>query len=293
MRVLITGASGFIGYKLASNFVDMGDEVVALCNKNVTPQGCIGVKVNLATKVPDIPKGRYDIVYHLAAATPLVKSFDGSRAINYDGTKNILKAINGRTESFVYVTGTGIYGKIDSMITANTPCNPHTKYSKVRLEAQRYAQRICDKNKNTFLVACMGDVYGSGGWLSSQIVPRIKKNRFKVPGNGEYVKSFVHIDDVITALTAIGKQSTGGVHILADSEPIKFSDFIRLICKLLGKDYSGNIPSVIAKIVMGREVVEMLTTSTVCDGSAMAKMIDVKYPSYKVGIPAAINEIIT
>ena len=187
----------------------------------------------------------------------------------------------------------GIYGKTNSPITSETKPNPHTKYSKVRLEAQNYAQSACSKDNNAFAVACMSDVYGAGGWLASQIVPRIKKNRFKVPGDGEYVKSFVHIDDAVAALGAIGMDSKEGIHILADSEPVMFSEFIRYICKLLDHKYPGNVPSMIAKMLMGQDAVKMLTTPTVCDGSAMAKMINVRYPSYKTGLVEAIGGIIS
>ena len=163
----------------------------------------------------------------------------------------------------------------------------------MRLEAQNYAQSACSKDNNAFAVACMSDVYGAGGWLASQIVPRIKKNRFKVPGDGEYVKSFVHIDDAVAALGAIGMDSKEGIHILADSEPVMFSEFIRYICKLLDHKYPGNVPSMIAKMLMGQDAVKMLTTPTVCDGSAMAKMINVRYPSYKTGLVEAIGGIIS
>ena len=293
MKILVTGASGFIGYKLASDLADSGHEVVALCNKNSAPRGCTSIIADLADRVPDIPNGRYDITYHLAAATPLARSSDGCRGINYGGVKNILDAVKGRTDFFVYVTGTGIYGKTDSPITSETKPNPHTKYSKVRLEAQNYAQSACSKDNSAFAVACMGDVYGAGGWLASQIVPRIKKNRFKVPGDGTYKKSFVHIDDAVTALGAIGMHSKEGIHILADSDPVMFSEFIRYICKLLDHKYPGNIPSMIATMMMGQDAVRMLTTPTVCDGSAMAKMINVRYPSYKTGLVEAIGGIIS
>ena len=106
MKILVTGASGFIGYKLASDLADSGHEVVALCNKNSAPRGCTSIIADLADRVPDIPNGRYDITYHLAAATPLARSSDGCRGVNYGGVKNILDAVKGRTDFFVYVTGT-------------------------------------------------------------------------------------------------------------------------------------------------------------------------------------------
>ena len=108
-----------------------------------------------------------------------------------------------------------------------------------------------------------------------------------------YVKSFVHIDDAVAALGAIGMDSKEGIHILADSEPVMFSEFIRYICKLLDHKYPGNVPSMIAKMLMGQDAVKMLTTPTVCDGSAMAKMINVRYPSYKTGLVEAIGGIIS
>ena len=46
-------------------------------------------------------------------------------------------------------------------------------------------------------------------------------------------------------------------------------------------------------MLMGQDAVKMLTTPTVCDGSAMAKMINVRYPSYKTGLVEAIGGIIS
>ena len=58
MKILVTGASGFIGYKLASDLADSGHEVVALCNKNSAPRGCTSIIADLADRVPDIPNGK-------------------------------------------------------------------------------------------------------------------------------------------------------------------------------------------------------------------------------------------
>ena len=54
---------------------------------------------------------------------PRGRSSDGCRGVNYGGVKNILDAVKGRTDFFVYVTGTGIYGKTNSPITSETKPN--------------------------------------------------------------------------------------------------------------------------------------------------------------------------
>ena len=70
----------------------------------------------------DIPKQGYHII-----CSKLARSSDGCRGVNYGGVKNILDAVKGRTDFFVYVTGTGIYGKTNYPITSETKPNPHTK----------------------------------------------------------------------------------------------------------------------------------------------------------------------
>ena len=94
MKVLVTGASGFIGSRLAQRLISEGDEVYGIIHENPnTVDGMHVITADLSENDFDIPDVNFDVVFHLAAATPLVKDKKKQRKINFDGTVNLFEKI--------------------------------------------------------------------------------------------------------------------------------------------------------------------------------------------------------
>ena len=81
---------------------------------------------------------------------------------------------------------------------------------KIRLDAQRFLEEKCKENSIPLSVAFLGEVYGNGGWFTSQIVKRLEKGNFKMPKGGNYYRCFVHVDDVVDSLIAILENAIKG-----------------------------------------------------------------------------------
>ena len=113
---------------------------------------------------------------------------------------------------------------------------------------------------------------------------------FKIPKSGEYYRSFVHVDDVVSALVAIAeKNAVNETFVVTDSNPVLFKEFINYTCDELGIKHPGSIPTLLAKAVMGGDFVKLLTTSIKTSNAKIAKMIQFQYPSYREGVKAAIS----
>ena len=292
MAVLVTGATGFIGTKLVSKLVGRGDEVTALVRAGQIPNPKIKVVTGDLT-YPDFDfiDDQYDVVYHLAAAWPGEKDKKIQRKVNYDGTVNLFSKIKDKTKFFVYVSGLGAFGDTKSTIDENTNPNPNTDYAKIRLEAQKYLEDNCKQNGIPFTVAYLGDVYGDGGWFQSMMIERLKKGSFKIPGSGKYYRSFVHVDDVASALISIAeKNQTNQSFIVTDSNPVMFSEFVNFVCSKLGVKTPGTIPAFLAKTMLGADFVTLLTTSVKASNSKISKICNIAYPSYKEGVGSVISE---
>ena len=294
MNVLVTGASGFIGSRLASKLVEKNHSVTGLDHKNKPAN--LEIKIingDLTDPSFSIPDEKFDVVYHLAAVTPMEKNKKIIKKVNYEGTVNFFNQIKGKTDFLVYISGLGAFGDPgEKKIDENTPLNPNTFYTKIRLEAQLFLEKKCKENSIHFSVAYLGEVYGDGGWFTSQILSRLKKGNFRMPKAGEYYRCFVHVDDVVNSLIAIAEnQAFDQSFVISDSNPILFKDFINYTSDKLGVKHPGSVPMFLAKTVMGGDFVKLLTTSIKTSNEKISKINSFQYPSYKEGIDSVISKI--
>jgi len=294
LKVLVTGGTGFIGSKLVDKLVNRGATVTCLVRQGgISNPSAKTVTGDLIYPDFILPDEEYDVVYHLAAAWPGEKDKKILRAVNYDGTVNLFSLLKDKAKFIVYVSGLGVFGNPENIVVdENSPIKPHTEYAKLRLESQKFLESNCKEHKIAFSVAYLGDVYGNGGWFKKILVERLKKGSFRMPGSGEYYRSFVHVDDVVSALESmIEKNAINQSFVVTDSMPVTFKDFVSLVCKELGLKAPGTIPIILAKAVMGGDFVNLLTTSTKTSNEKIAKLCDFAYKSYSEGIPATISEM--
>ena len=292
--VLVTGATGFIGSRLVSALVEKKYAVSTLVrNGKHTEITTDEITGDLTDSSLNFEGKDFDCVFHLASHTPLEKNSKVLENVNLNGTKNLFKAINGRTKSVIYISGLGVFGDPgEQIIDESYPRNPNTKFVKIRLEAEKYLRGECQDNGIDFSVVYFGDVYGSKGWFYDILVKRLQKKSFRLPSGGKYFKGFVHVDDAVGSIIAImEKQAFGESFIVSDSTPALFRDFVNFTADELGVKHPGNVPTFLAKAVLGSDLVKLLTTSMKVSNKKISKIYSFKYPIYKEGIPKVISEI--
>ncbi|PIN83888.1 MAG: nucleoside-diphosphate sugar epimerase, partial [Nitrosopumilales archaeon CG11_big_fil_rev_8_21_14_0_20_33_24] len=107
---------------------------------------------------------------------------------------------------------------------------------------------------------------------------------FRIPGNGKYVKNFIHVDDVIGALIAIIQKEETNSYILTDSTPVSFIEFINYISDNLGVKKPKTVPAALAKLVLGSDAINLLTRSVSASNRKISQIYDFKFQSYKEGL---------
>lgn len=294
MKVLITGASGFIGSRLATKLAQKGNTVFALTHDHKIQDPAVKtISADLTSASFTVPDEKFDVVFHLAAATPMEKNKKVVKKINYDGTVNLFNQIKGKTKFLVYISGLGVFGEPgNKIVDENTSLEPNTDYARIRLEAQKFLETKCKDSSIHFTVAYLGEVYGDGGWFTSQFIDRLKKGSFRMPKSGEYYRCFVNVDDVVNALIAIAeKNALDESFIITDSNPVLFKDFINFICDKLGVKHPGSIPTFLANTILGGDFVKLLTTSIKTSNAKISKLYSFQYPSYKEGVESVISKL--
>ena len=220
-KILVTGATGFIGSRLVEKLIENKFNVTSFVRdkNNVNPNSNFVVG-DLTDKELDFAE-KFDTVFHLASHTPLEKNTKILEKVNLDGTKIFFNAIKNKTKSIVYISGLGVYGETgENIVDESFSYNPNTNFVKIRVKAQNFLEENCKENGIDFTVVHFGDVYGSKGWFYEALVRRLLKklSTFKMPKGGNYNKAFVHVDDAVGSLIAIlEKKSFNEKYIVADS----------------------------------------------------------------------------
>ena len=286
-KVLVTGANGFIGTRLVLRLLKKQVQVFSLVrSKDNTNSKSKIVLADLGGSSIELPDENFDVVYHLASLTPHEKNKSTLERVNFEGTKNLFGVVKDKTKSIVYVSGLTVFDSKYNNIDENTPINPDTFYTKLRVKAQRYLEEQCRKNKIDFTVAQVGDiVYGDGGFFMSDMVGRLKKNRFRIPGDGMYFKNYVHVEDVAGALIAmIESDKTNQSFIVTGSNPATFQEFVNFIASQLEIKNPQNIPEFLAKLAIGKDIINLLTRSIKASNDKIKMIYDFQYPKYQDGL---------
>ena len=292
--ILVTGATGFIGSRLVNSLIDKGYNVTSLVRKGKEGNSKSNIIYgDITDEKIDFKDLEFDCVFHLASHTPLEKNKKILEKVNLEGTKKLFEEIKSITKSIIYISGLGVYGETgEIVIDENQKYNPNTNFVKIRLDAEKYLKDNSLDHKIDFAVAHLGDVYGSDGWFYEMLIKRLKKNTFRIPDGGEYYKSFVHVDDAVGSMIAIlEKESFGESFIIADSMPVSFKEFSNFTADQISSKHPGGVPIFLAKIVLGSDLIKLLTTPIKISNKKILEIYDFKYSNYKDGVKQVISEL--
>ena len=291
MKVLVTGAGGFIGSRLSKKLISEGHDVYGVFHESPCQiDGIQVINADLREDNFDIPDVRFDVVFHLASATPLVKDKKKQKRINYDGTVNLFEKIKNKTNFIIYASGLGVFGNAKEIVNEQSQIQPDTDFVKIRLEAQKFLENSCKENNIGFSVCYFGDVYGDGSWFTEMVIKKLRSGLMKVPGKGDYDKCFIHVDDAVGILISIAKNNLKDQsYVCADSTSVTFKEFVDYTADKIGTKHPGGIPMFLAKGVLGGDLVKLLTTPMKISNQKVSEIYSFVYPSYKEGINSILD----
>jgi len=235
-KVLLTGASGFLGSIIETSLVQKGMEVLSLNSVGQL------LYVNIAEKFSLKPDLRIDIVVHAAGKAHLVPKTDVEKEaffkVNFEGTKNLCYALeNLKTlpKSFIFISTVAVYGiETGVLISENHPLNGITPYAKSKILAENWLKEWAAKHKIRLSIVRLPLIVGPNppGNLGA-MVRGIKSGRYLSIGKGDARKSMVWLEDVAEIIPALSE--TEGVYNLTDGYHPCFKEIETIISKKLNK----------------------------------------------------------
>lgn len=264
MKILVTGAAGFIGSHVAQKLLQRGDEVIALDNfapnysrtrkaanlkEYVDSPRCAFIEADIrdADVLRDLFLAhKFDRVIHLAAMGNVRYSIEHApeyAAVNIVGTVNLLEAARlSGVRHFIFASTSSVYGDADVIPFVETAsvAHPLAPYPATKI--------ACEVMAHTYHVAfglkCVGlrlfNVYGPRG--RPDMMPYVFTDKIstgqtiRVFGAGKPQRDWTYIDDIASGVVAaLDSDFDYEIINLGRGQPIVLSRFIEIIEALVGR----------------------------------------------------------
>ena len=258
-RILITGASGFIGSFIVEEALRRGFETWAAVRKSssrefLQDERIHFIELNLSSEAElkqQLKDIQFDYVVHAAGVTKCLHKEDFFR-INTEGTKNLVRALldlQMPLKRFVYISSLSIMGAIREEqpykeIREQDKAMPNTAYGKSKLEAEQWLvslnKELEKKNEKLlpYVILRPTGVYGPRERDYFMMAKSIQSHTDFAVGFKQQDITFVYVTDVVQAVfLAMKKGQTGRCYFLSDGEVYQSSTFSDLIRKELGNPW--------------------------------------------------------
>ncbi len=265
MRVLVTGATGFIGKVIVRQLLEEGTEVVVL-TRNIAKAAiilgsrCEYVQWSDTNTTPPLEAfDRVDGVINLMGEGISNKRWsEEQKKIIYnsriDGTARLVEALSqlkNKPEVFVSTSAIGIYGNKgeEDVTESSTVANDFLAHVCKDWEfeankAQNFGYRV--------VIIRTGIVLGRGGGALSKMLPIFKKGLGGYLGSGNQYMSWIHIEDLAAMyVEALRNNALKGAHNGTAPYPATNKEFTKALGKVLKRPALFPAPSFALKTILG------------------------------------------
>jgi len=248
LKIVVTGATGFIGFHLLRALVIQGGKVVALTDPDLS--SVIDGVENFSV---DVTSGRglgaglcgADGVVHLAARNHVIKETEKNplyayRHVNVEGTRNVIRAaVEAGAQWFVHFSSVKAMGEGgDTVFDEDSLCYPSTPYGISKLESEEVVRQVAEESGLRVIIFRLPMVYGprNKGNFPRMIQWADRGLPFPIfqPGN---LRSMVYVENVVAGVLASIEKTPEGIstYILKDREDYSVRTIYSAICRELGK----------------------------------------------------------
>lgn len=253
-RIVITGATGFLGGALARRLLQQGADVISL-GRNETTGASFGeafrqVDLNDLPRMIEVMKDASTVFHCGALSSPWGRANDFERA-NVQGTASVIEACKmGDVSRLVHVSTPSIYFRhhdgLNIREDATLP-EPVNDYARTKLAAEK----LVEASGLPAVILRPRAIFGPG---DTTILPRLVRamqaGKLRMIGDGNNLSDLTYIDNAVDALLLAGTASDvvlGKKFNITNGQPVRLWDAIRSVAALLDlKLRPGRIPRTVA-----------------------------------------------
>ena len=231
MKLLVTGASGFIGQEVSRQLSVGGYHPILMIRQ--PGDDCEICHFNADFVLADLrdPKSLKqavkgaDGIIHLGARATF-ESYETLKPSILDGSLALMKAgIAAGVRRFVYSSSLLVYSGSASRVKADTPVNPVLDYGRIKVDTEKQLSEIAASAGVSFAALRLPHVYGA----RDLYFRRLRAGRLILPGLGKNIYTHLHVSDAAAAIIACAEQAFSGILPFGDRLPSTWAAFLKVV----------------------------------------------------------------
>ncbi len=263
MKVLVTGATGYIGRRVAAALLEAGHEVTALVrstsNISALADGVHAVEGDIldTESLQDAVVGQ-DAAMHFAAYFDFYATDEKLLyRTNVDGTRNLMNACaDASVQRLLYCSTTEVIGPVRFPPgNEDTELSPQFEYARSKIKAEEAIREISKNRGLDHIILRASGVVGEGDmYVGFDIVEAVATGAAPFIPDGETkINMFIHVDDVASAFVAAltSQAAANETIILCPDEAVSWIElFDELAEHTGGKAPRPGLPMILARLGM-------------------------------------------
>ena len=255
MKILVTGAAGFIASQIADAFINEGHNVFVLDNLSTGFEHNVNKKATFIKKdIGDkslselFEKEKFDVVNHHAAQMDVRRSvadpaFDANT--NILGTINLLQnCVKTGVKKFMFAsTGGAVYGEQDYFpADEKHPTSPLSPYGISKLAVEKYLFFYAAQYKLNYTILRYANIYGprqnpfgEAGVVAIFSTRLLKGEQPTINGSGEQTRDYVFVGDVVKANLLGLSDDRSDIYNIGTGKETNVNELYGMINKIVGK----------------------------------------------------------
>lgn len=248
MKVLVTGATGFIGSHVADKLLAKGYYVRCIARKTSNLRWLDGKNFEIVEASLDNPESLIkavegvDYVYHVAGLT-FARNYEEFLKGNRDATANLISVVEKHAPNikrFLFVSSQTVAGPAKSLyepVDETTPRNPITSYGRSKKEAEDVV--LSYKDKIPFTIVRAPAVYGPRDTAIYDIFRTVKMGLGTMVGFRDKYISLIHSEDLSRGIieAAESEKTKDEIYFVSSEEFYTWKQLINIIAEKMNKKF--------------------------------------------------------
>lgn len=296
VRILITGANGFVGRALCQRMIGQGFSIRGTVRSDngiaMLPAGIEAVNTDSIGPNTDWSKALtgVDIIVHLAARAHVMQDTSTDplaafREVNVDGTRRLMQmATVAGVQRFVFLSSVGVNGYLthNRPFTEEDDPHPYNPYTVSKYEAEQVLRSIALESRTEVIIIRSPLVYGPGNPGNFLRLLRLVDQGWPLPfASVTNRRSMIYLGNLVDAIITccVHPNARGETFLVSDGEDVSTPELIRMIAHAMHKKAKlfpspQSLLSIIGTLTGKKAELDKLLGSLCIDSSKIRKVLN-------------------